>query len=85
MNTTVQLLLLHLWFTAFMAFLASNIWGRMAERTYEARMRSRVRWFLMPGRLQEKAVWVRSQKVMSCFGLIFVTVVYVMVLVRVLG
>lgn len=85
MNTPVQLLLLHLWFAGAVAFFAANIWGRMAERTYEARISSRFRWFLMRGRWQDKATWVQSQKIMSWCGLIFFTIVYAMIVERMLG
>jgi hypothetical protein len=84
MSTPVKVILISAWFIAAMAFLASNIWGRMAERTYAARMSPAWRWFLMPGRLRDKDVWVRFQKAFSWFGLFFVTLVYALALISVL-
>ena len=69
----LKLLLVTVWFVAFIGFLASNIWGRMAERTYDARMSSRFR--LMPGRLRDRDAWLRFQKTISWFGMFFVVAV----------
>jgi hypothetical protein len=74
-----------LFFSTAVAFLASNIWGRMAERTYDARMSSVLRWFLMPGRLRERDAWVQFQKVVSWFGLFFFSLVYVLALISLLS
>jgi hypothetical protein len=46
----------------------------MTERTYDARTRLR----LMPGRLRDRDVWVRSQKTISWFGMFFVVAIYVL-------
>jgi hypothetical protein len=73
-NNSLKLLLVSAWFVACIAFLASNIWGRMTERTYDARTRLR----LMPGRLRDRDVWVRSQKTISWFGMFFVVAIYVL-------
>ena len=85
MSTTMKLILITAWFALFVAFLASNIWGRMAERTYDARMSSALRWFLMPGRLRERDAWVQFQKVVSWFGLFFFSLVYVLALISLLS
>ena len=55
----------------------------MAERTYNARMACP--FPLMPGRLREKEVWVRLQKMISWFGLFFVSFVYVLALIKILS
>jgi hypothetical protein len=51
----------------------------MAERTYDARIRLR----LMPGRLRDRDVWVRSQKTISWFGMFFVVVIYVLCVISI--
>ena len=73
MSTTMKVILVSAWWILFMAILAFNIWGQMAHRTYDARMRyAAFRWFLMPGRLRDRDVWVavpESRRVVwSLFG-----------------
>ena len=79
MSSSLQLLLVSVWFLAFVAFLASNIWGRIAEKTYDSRIRLR----LMPGRLRDRDVWVRSQKTISWFGMFFVLAIYVLAVISI--
>jgi hypothetical protein len=73
-SNSLKLLLVSVWFVAFIGLLASNIWGRMAERTYDARIRLR----LMLGSLRDRDAWVRSQKTISWFGMFFVVAIYVL-------
>ncbi|HEV2046980.1 MAG TPA: hypothetical protein VGQ95_10325 [Chthoniobacterales bacterium] len=84
MSVKVQVILVSLWFVAFVAFLASTIWGRMAEWSYKAGMSSAFRW-LYPAKLREKEIWVRFQKGMAWFGLFFGALVYALALVSILS
>jgi len=68
MSVKVQVILVTIWFASFFAFMASIIWGPMAERNYNAAMSPAFRW-LYPARLREKEVNVRFQKGMAWFGL----------------
>jgi hypothetical protein len=82
----MKVILVSVWWVIFASFLASSIWGRMAQRTYDARMRfAALRWFLMPGRLRDRDVWVRSQKVVAWFGLVVISVVYALALISILS
>jgi Ni,Fe-hydrogenase I cytochrome b subunit len=82
-NTTIKIILVSFWFVTFIAFIASTIWGRMAERNYKAAMSPAFRW-LYPAGLREKEVNVRFQKGMVWFGLFFVTFVYMLALASIL-
>jgi hypothetical protein len=75
MSVKVQVILVTLCFASHVAFMASIIWGRMAERNYNAAMSSAFRW-LYSARLREKEASVRFQKGMAWFGLFFGALVY---------
>jgi hypothetical protein len=79
----LTLVLLHLWLLLLLWFCAATIWGRLADRTYEAKMRSRFRWFFMPGNLSDRTVWVRQQKVMAWTVLVLGLIVYFIVMTRI--
>jgi hypothetical protein len=66
-------------------FCLSTIQGNMADRTYQARMSSPLRFFLMPGRPVERAAWVRQQRVMACIGLVMASIVYVGAMIKILS
>lgn len=66
-------------------FCIRTIWGDMAEKTYEARMQSSFRSFLMPGPLARRDVWIRSQRILAGFGLGFICVGFLAVLGRIFG
>src|SRR5439155_386192 len=51
MNKPLALIAVHLWMGFMCWVLVGCITGRLSEKTYEWRMRSRFRWFLMPGPL----------------------------------
>jgi len=85
MSTAGQLILVHAGVGVWVALCIANIRGRMAYRTYEARMGTFLRHFLMPGRLADRDVWVRQQKAISWFGLIFAAVWYVAVMIKILS
>jgi hypothetical protein len=85
MSTVGQLILINVGTALAVAFFVANIRGRMAEATYEARMASFARLFLMPGRLANREVWVRQQKVLSWFGLILAGIVYVSAMIKILS
>ena len=83
----MKVVLVSAWYTAFIALLASTIWGRMAEWNYKVAMWPPFRRLLMPPfhRLREKEVYVRFQKGTAWFGLFFLTLVYVLALASVLS
>ena len=85
MSTIAQLILIHVCIGFTVWFCVASIRGRMADRTYEARMSSPLRFFLMPGRLAERAVWVRQQRVMAWFGLVMAALVYVIAMIKILS
>jgi hypothetical protein len=85
MSKAAQLVLVHACIAFWVAFCIANIRGRMAHRTYEARMGIFLRNFLMPGKLAERDVWVRQQKALSWFGLIFAAVWYMAVMIKILS
>jgi hypothetical protein len=82
MSTTGQLILIHVCIGGMVWFCLATIRGRMADRTYDARMSTPLRFFLMPGRLADRAVWVRQQRVMAWIGLVFCGVVYVLAMIK---
>jgi|GEM_PF-2966460 hypothetical protein len=84
MSVQVQVILVKLWFASFVAFMVSIIWGRMAERNYNAAMSPVFRW-LYSARLREKEVNVRFQKGMAWFGLLFGALVYALARVSILS
>jgi len=83
MSIAGQLILVHVGIGFWVALCVANIRGRMAHWTYEARMGTFLRHFLMLGRLADRAVWVRQQKAISWFGLIFAAVWYVVVMIKI--
>jgi hypothetical protein len=54
-----------------------TFWGDSAEKEYEARMKSGIAWFLMPGRLAKREGWVRHQKFIVSSGVIFALIGFV--------
>ena len=85
MSTIGQLILIHGCIGFMVWFCLASIRGRMADRTYDARMSTPLRFFLMPGRLAERAVWVRLQRVMAWIGLAMAAVVYVLAMIKTLA
>ena len=85
MSTAGQLILIHVVIGFLVVFCVANIRGRMAHLTYEARMATFLRHFLMPGRLANREVWVRQQKVISWIGLVFGGIIYVLVMIKILS
>lgn len=69
MSATGQLILIHVGIGFMVWFCLATIRGRMADRTYDARMSTPLRLVFMPARLTERAVWVRQQKVIAWLGL----------------
>ena len=67
------------------AFCAVSIRSRrFDDLTYDARMSSPLRRFLMPLKLADREVWRKHQKVISCFGLIFSVVIYAFAMIKIL-
>jgi hypothetical protein len=85
MSTVGQLILVHAVIGFMVVFCLANIRGRMAHLTYEARMATFLRHFLMPGKLASREVWVRQQKLISWIGLFFAGVIYVLVMIQILS
>jgi hypothetical protein len=85
MRTAGQLILIHFGIGLLVWFCVATIRGRMADRTYEARMSSPLRFFLMPGRLAERAVWVRQQRLMAWVGLVLGAIIYVGAMIKILA
>ena len=88
MTTTSELILLHACFVGSVAFCASTIWGRMAERIYEARASSPrgVRWFLMSGELMKDRVrCVRFMRRLAWFQLVLGLAIYTLMLFSILS
>jgi len=53
MSVKVQVILVTIWFASFFAFMASIIWGPMAERNYNAAMSPAFRWLYPAGCIQQ--------------------------------
>ncbi len=85
MSTKGQLIFVNIWIVFWVWWCLANIYGQMADRTYSARMSTPLRFCLMPGRLRERAVWVRQQKALAWFGLVLGVVGYVSVMVKILA
>ncbi len=83
MSAVLKVVLIHIWLAFWVWFCVTTIWGQMAQRTYDARMR--FRWFLMPGTLRDRAVWAREQRALAWVALVFAVAVYVGVIVSTLG
>ena len=61
-------------FVCWMAFCSATIWGRMAERIYEAKANSprAIRWLLMGGELtKDRACYVRFARRLAWFQMLF--------------
>ena len=80
----LKLVLIHVWLLVCIWMCVTTIWGQMAQRTYEARMRSRFRWFLMAWGLSDRQVWVRQQKILAWVGLVVALGVYAGVMLQTL-
>jgi hypothetical protein len=85
MNIAGQLILLHVVTGAMVGLCAISIRSRrFDELTYDARINSPLRRLLMPGRLADREVWRKQQKIISWFGLIFAVIAYVFVMFKIL-
>ena len=85
MSTASELLLLHMVIGFNVVFCLASIRGRFDHLTYEARMGTFLRRFLMPGRLANREVWVRQQKMFAWIGLVFGGIIYVLVMIKILS
>jgi hypothetical protein len=85
MSIAGQLILLHVVILVMIAFCVATIRSRrFDDLTYDARMNSLLRRFLMPGKLADREVWRKQQKAISWFGLILSAVIYVLAMIRIL-
>jgi hypothetical protein len=85
MSLIWKLVLIHSCIALWVLFCLATIYGRMADRTYDARMsKPWLRMFLMPGRLAEREVWVRQQKMMAWIALVFSLIVYAVAMISVI-
>jgi hypothetical protein len=57
MSTRAQLSFINVWIVFWVWLCLANIYGHMADRTYNARMSTTLRFFLMPGRLSGHSPW----------------------------
>ena len=80
----IGLVALHVWFGAFLYGCLGTLWGNLSEKTYDARMRSAARSWLMGGRFAEKRYWIRFQKVCAVVALPIVLLGYGIALMQVL-
>jgi pimeloyl-ACP methyl ester carboxylesterase len=78
------LVALHAWFGAFLYGCIGTLWGNLAEKAYDARMRCPARSWLMGGRFAEKGYWIRFQKVCAAVALPIVVLGYGIALRQVL-
>jgi len=85
MNGVGGIIFATVWLLGAVYFCARTIWGDMAEKTYDANMKSWFRFLVMPGPLARKEVWIRYQRILACFGLAFVFIVYLAVLGKIFG
>jgi hypothetical protein len=85
MNIAGQLILLHVVTGAMVALCADSMRSRrFDDLTYDARMNSPLRRLLMPGKLADREVWRKQQRIISWFGLIFASLIYVFVMFKIL-
>jgi len=85
MSTTGQLILIHFCTGFLVWFCVATIRGHMADKTYDARMSTPFRRLLMRGRLADRAVWIRQQRLLAWFGLVLGLFVYVAVMIKILS
>ena len=85
MSTIGQLILLHVVVFFAVAFCLASLFGRMDHLTYEARISTFLRRFLMPGKLADREIWVRQQRLLSCIGLVFAGIIYVLAMIKILS
>jgi hypothetical protein len=85
MRKLITLLLVHAGIGLTVYLLIQTIKGDFAQKTYDARMKSLLRPFLMPGTLANRERWVRSQKAMAWVALPIVVVIYVLILWKVVS
>jgi len=79
MSIKGQVILVTLWFAVWLGFVAGTIWGRMAEWTYHVRMQLPFRLIL-----RDKGSWVRFQKGLAWFALVFGALIYRVALTSIL-
>jgi hypothetical protein len=87
MNTLGELILIHVVIGLMVAFFIASLRSRrLNDLTYDARMELPfLRRFLMPGKLADREVWVRQQRILSWFGLVFSGVVYLLAIFKILS
>jgi len=84
MNVIGKLVLLHAVTGVIVWYCLASIFGRMADRAYEDRMSSSLRVFLMPGRLADRTVYVRTHRVWAALALILILIVYASAMIKTL-
>lgn len=86
MSMIGQLIFLHVVVGLMAAFCIITIRSRrFNDFTYDARMKSPFRRFLMPGKLADREVWRRQQGMISWAGLVLCAVVYVLAMIKILS
>ncbi len=84
MREIASLVFIHIWLAGFSYAIYDIIWGKGADRSYAARMKPPLRWFLMPGALSDKAAWVKQQRRIAWLAMPFVIFIYIGALVCIL-
>ncbi len=85
MRELASLLFIHVWLAGFAYGIYDTIWGNGTDKSYDARMKSSMRWLLMSGSLSDKKVWAKQQRVMAWLAIPFVGVIYVGSLISILN
>lgn len=76
-------ILVSLWFIIAVALFLWLGSQSGASKTYEARCKSRLRHFLLPGQLANKEVWIRFQRVTAYAGIAFFVLLYVLIMISI--
>jgi hypothetical protein len=84
MREFASLLFIHFWLAAWACAIYNALWGKGIERSYEAWMKSPLRYFLLLGAWGDKEVWVKRQRIMMWFSIPFVGLIYIGVLASIL-
>jgi len=82
MNGIAGLIFIHIWLVVWIVFSIGFIWGNLAEKSYNSRMKWR-KW-LMPGKLADKEFFVKWTKRFCYFALPFGILVYLMILFKII-
>ena len=80
MSKGLQLLLVHVWFAGFVYGLCNLLKRDYAEKLYEER-----KLLEIDRRFLKKETWLKVHRWIAVFGLIFVTVLYILIMMKIVG